>query len=239
MPPLLSYTHSAARLTFREQAYAWLRAVCYTLVYPSIEPLHETDNTNRGPSQHSWPVGSCISGGVFLRLHRNESSGQQACVAMLTGQFHQSAGQHTPCPHCWCWHQVRPTRPSPQGLPPTCLSAMLPRLNTMQPRTSDTGSMNMGNTTATAILQVASRGHKNRGHPTWPNATEGSTGRQPKGGWYAMLLRRCFNSRPTVCRAAEQERLASMRYRAPQPVEQAQDWGWHACTSTAEPCPRS
>lgn len=85
-PPSPYYTHSAARLTFREQANAWLRAVCYTLVYPSIEPLHVTDNTNRGPSQHSWPVGSCISGGVFLWLHRDESSGQQACVSMLTGQ---------------------------------------------------------------------------------------------------------------------------------------------------------
>lgn len=61
--PLPHYTHSAARLTFREQANAWLRAVCYTLVYPSIEPLHVTDNTSRGPSQHSWPVGSCISDG--------------------------------------------------------------------------------------------------------------------------------------------------------------------------------
>lgn len=35
----------------------------------------------------------------------------------------------------------------------------------------------MGNTAATAILQAANQGHKNRGHPTWPNATEGLTGR--------------------------------------------------------------
>lgn len=35
------------------------------------------------------------------------------------------------------------------------MSAMLPRLNTMPARTSDTGSMNMGKTYATAILQTA------------------------------------------------------------------------------------
>jgi hypothetical protein len=41
---LVSFAHPVrlyqlALLTFWEEADAWLRAVCYTLVYPSVEPL--------------------------------------------------------------------------------------------------------------------------------------------------------------------------------------------------------
>lgn len=86
-----------------------------------------------------------------MSIQAQHSFDTAACIHAVKSQV----------PQCWLsmllpsHFAILPLSPSMPQLPRprTCLSAMLPRLKMMQPRTSDTGIINMGNAYSTAILQ--------------------------------------------------------------------------------------